>query len=337
MVQLKPLMADKMIPRRVRVSVGTASVLGLIRYKYDVRPTTAYLMMYTQGGCRANCGFCPQARTSSAKSDMLSRVTWPAFSTIEVLESLKTTTDMKRVCIQALNYPHAFEDLLSLIHHISGNAIPISASIQPIERNQIGELRDAGLERIGIPVDAATPKIFRAVKGKDIEGPYEWRSHIKILDYAVRIFGERKVSTHLIIGLGETEEEAIEFIQMMSDLEINSGLFAFTPIKGTRLGNRPQPPIDAYRRIQIGRYLIVNGLSTRQQMIFDSEGRLCDFGLDSKKIGRIVKSGKPFLTSGCPGCNRPYYNERPGGLPYNYPRPPLSREIEEIRDELKIK
>ena len=326
-----------MIPKRVRVSVGTASVLGLIRCKYNARPTTAYLMTHARGGCMANCGFCPQARTSNAKPDMLSRVIWPSFSTTEVLESLKISTDVKRVCIQALNYSHAFEDLLSLIHQISCDAIPISASIQPLKRNQIVELWHAGLERIGIPVDAATPKIFKAVKGKDVEGPYEWRNHLKIINHAVRIFGEKKVSTHLIIGLGETEEEAIEFIQMMTDLAVTPGLFAFTPIKGTRLGSKTQPAIDAYRRIQIGRYLIVNNLSTFQQMLFNSDGRLCDFGIDSKKIRRIVESGKPFLTSGCPDCNRPYYNERPGGSLYNYPRLPSLREIERIKGKLNIK
>jgi len=33
------------------------------------------------------------------------------------------------------------------------------------------------------------------------------------------------------------------------------------------------------------------------------------------------RRGEAFQTSGCPGCNRPYYNERPGGFIYNYPRP----------------
>ncbi|MCW3977503.1 MAG: radical SAM protein, partial [Candidatus Bathyarchaeota archaeon] len=37
-------------------------------------------------------------------------------------------------------------------------------------------------------------------------------------------------------------------------------------------------------------------------------------------------------TSGCPGCNRPYYNERPGGPLYNYPRQPLPDEIRAIKE-----
>lgn len=325
-----------MTTRRVRVSVGTAAVLGLVHCKFSDKPTTAYLMTYTQGKCTANCGFCPQARTSNAPPNMLSRVTWPAFSTKEVLKSLKSRNNVKRVCIQALNYPQVFEDLLSLIHQIKDEIIPVSVSIQPLKSNQITEMRDAGIERVSIPIDAATPKIFKEIKGKEIGGPYNWRRHIQTLDYAVKIFGKRRVSTHLIIGLGETEEEAIRFLQMMVNRDVIPALFAFTPIKGTKLQNRPQPAIDSYRRIQIGSYLIANDLSAYSKMQFDSEGRLCDFDLCSERIKEIVESGKPFLTSGCPDCNRPYYNERPRGSPYNYPRPPTFGEIKIIKQELGI-
>jgi biotin synthase-related radical SAM superfamily protein len=34
--------------------------------------------------------------------------------------------------------------------------------------------------------------------------------------------------------------------------------------------------------------------------------------------GRV--SADAFRTSGCPGCNRPFYNERATGPIYNYPR-----------------
>lgn len=322
--------------KRVRVSVGTAAILGLVHCKCRDRPTTAYFMTYTQGKCIANCGFCPQARTSNANPNMLSRVIWPVFSTKQVLESLKTRGNVKRVCIQALNYPQVFEDLLSLISQIRDEVIPVTVSIQPLKSNQITEMRDSGIERIGIPIDAATPKIFEEIKGKGIGGPYEWRKHIQTLDDAVRIFGKRRVSTHLIVGLGETEEEAIKFLQTIVNRDVIPALFAFTPIRGTKLHNRPQPSIDSYRRIQVGSYLIVNNLSTYKKMHFDSEGKLCNFGLSPEQIEKNVERGKPFLTSGCPDCNRPYYNERPKGTPYNYPRPPSFGEIEIIKQELGI-
>jgi biotin synthase len=67
-------------------------------------------------------------------------------------------------------------------------------------------------------------------------------------------------------------------------------------------------------------------------MKFDEDERLIDHGVSKRLLQRIVETGTPFLTSGCPGCNRPYYNERPGGPLYNYPRQPLPDEIREIKE-----
>ncbi len=58
----------RQFPDLIRVSLGTAMVLGLLDGKLDAEPTTAYLMTYKLGKCTANCGFCPQAKTS--KSDI---------------------------------------------------------------------------------------------------------------------------------------------------------------------------------------------------------------------------------------------------------------------------
>ncbi|MEM2915121.1 MAG: radical SAM protein, partial [Candidatus Bathyarchaeia archaeon] len=53
-----------------------------------------------------------------------------------------------------------------------------------------------------------------------------------------------------------------------------------------------------------------------------------------RELRKIIRTGEPFKTSGCPGCNRPYYNERPGGPIYNYPRKPTSKEISEIEKQI---
>ncbi|HUT17269.1 MAG TPA: radical SAM protein, partial [Acidobacteriota bacterium] len=50
----------------------------------------------------------------------------------------------------------------------------------------------------------------------------------------------------------------------------------------------------------------------------------------------IVETGKPFLTSGCPDCNRPFYNEKPSGPIYNYPRNIRLEEIEAIKRQLRL-
>jgi biotin synthase len=66
-------------------------------------------------------------------------------------------------------------------------------------------------------------------------------------------------------------------------------------------------------------------------MTFDSDGCITGFGASKERVLEAIDSGVPFLTSGCPGCNRPYYNERPGGPLYNFPRQLLPEEIEETK------
>ncbi|MEM3578850.1 MAG: radical SAM protein [Candidatus Bathyarchaeia archaeon] len=331
---------DGGLPEKVRVSLGSAIAMNLISGKLDAPPTTAYLMTYRKGRCMANCRFCPQARESHGRADMLSRVSWPAISTKKVLEAIAETVEnsgIKRVCLQALNYPEVFTHLQALVRAISGSVkVPISVSCQPLNLENMKRLAEAGAERIGIPLDAATEEIFDKVKGLSAGGPYEMRKQLALLEEAVKVFGRGKVSTHLIAGLGETEKEMTCMIQKCVNMGVLPALFAFTPVAGTALENMRQPPIQEYRRIQLARHLIVHGITRFENMKFDKEGRITNFGVDKQTIKQVVESGTPFQTSGCPDCNRPYYNEKPSGPIYNYPKPLNMEEIRKASEELAL-
>jgi len=327
-------------PKKIRVSLGSAIVLGLLSGKLDAAPTTAYLMTYRKGKCAANCGFCPQARESHSRANMLSRISWPVFATKHVLGGIeKAVKDdrIRRVCFQALNYPEVFTHLTALTRAIHQKVnVPISISCQPLNSENIKALADAGAERIGISLDAATEELFDKVKGLSAGGPYCWEKQFKLLGEAVQICGKGKVSTHLIVGLGETEREMVEIIQQCVDMGVLPALFAFTPIAGTALEHVPQPSIQRYRRIQIARHLIVHGIARCEDMRFDEEGCIIDFSVDTQTLSQIIQTGEPFPTSGCPNCNRPYYNEKPSGPIYNYPRKISQKELSEIERQLSL-
>jgi len=332
------MMKNLGLPEKIRVSVGSAMVLGLIQGRLDAPPTTVYLLTYHKGKCPANCGFCPQARTSTSRADMLSRVTWPTFPTDIVIPKIASAAQRKvmhRVCIQALNYPKVFNDLLALTKEILANTkVPVSVSCQPLNRKQMKKLAEAGVERVSVALDAATKELFDKVKGALTKSPYSWRKHRRTLEEAVQTFGRGLVSTHLIAGLGESERQMVETIQWCADQGVCPSLFAFTPIPGTALERLPQPPITSYRRVQLARHLIVQGKTRFENMKFDGHGKIVDVGVSRQLLQPVVESGIPFQTSGCPGCNRPYYNERPGGTIYNYPRQPLPEEMVEIKKQL---
>ncbi len=331
-------MSDTCFPERVRVSTGSAIVLGLLRGKLDAKPTTAYLLMCRNEKCSANCGFCPQARNSKGRADRLSRVTWPAFPTKKIVDAIERNVKagtIKRVCIQSLNYPEAFDDVLFLVKEISSRvAAPISVSCKPLSNQKMKKWVDAGVNRVSIALDAATEKIFGNVKGQNIGGPYHWEKQHEALKEAVHVFGEGSVSTHLIVGLGETEKELCQKIQWCVDSGVYPGLFAFTPIPGTALENRSPPSISSYRRSQVAHYILTHRKARFENMEFDKNGNLTSFGISKEMLLEDIDTGKPFLTSGCPGCNRPYYNESPGGPLYNYPRQLLPEEIEEAKKVL---
>ena len=135
-------------------------------------------------------------------------------------------------------------------------------------------MANAGVDRLGIALDAATEALFNKVKGKDAGGSYSWENQFRQLNQALDVFGEGNVSTHVIVGLGETEKEAVEVIQRCVDMGVLPALFAFTPVRGTALEKKSPPKVESYRRVQLARYLIVNGKTRVADMQFDGEGKI---------------------------------------------------------------
>ena len=244
-------------------------------------------MTYKTGKCTANCGFCPQAKGSQSSTELLSRVTWPSFPTTAIISALGDAAKngkIKRVCIQALNYPNVFMHLEALVKNIKKAAdIPVSVSCQPHKQDDIFNLKNAGVNRIGIAVDAATEPIFSKIKGVETGGIYSWERQFSMLVEALSVFGAGNVSTHLIVGLGETEQEAASFVQKCVGMGVLPALFAFTPVRGTALEKHSPPNLESYRRVQLARYLLVQGAARLGQMRFDETGKTVDFGLKKQR------------------------------------------------------
>jgi biotin synthase len=312
----------------VNVSIGTAAVLGLADVPMATAPTTAYLML--GGRCLMNCAFCAQARESQASALNLSRVTWPEFDLGVVVERLAGAVvqgTVRRACLQVTVTTTAFEQSLAILRAVKAAcAIPFDVAILPHDLDEVSQLLDAGADHIGFGLDAACQRVFRKVKGGS------WERSLSLIEETARAFPGR-AAVHLIVGLGETEREMVERVKWAHDLGVTAGLFAFTPVRGSHLGHLPSPPLATYRRMQAARWLIVHNMARIGEMSFDAEGHLVRLGVP------LPGTGEPFLTSGCPDCNRPYYNERPSGPVYNYPRPlsadETARAIQEMEMEIE--
>jgi len=297
----------------------------------DSLPTTAYLMEGER--CPRDCGFCAQARTAVSRDDLLSRVNWPAVEGESFWEGLGRAAAggrIRRACFQLTADPGALEalerDVTELHRHAPDLPVCVSAYARTVD--EIERILGWGVERVTLAVDAVTPGLYREVKGGSLE------RHLDFLERAARRFPGR-IGTHLIAGLGETEEEMCSLFQLSADLGVTAGLFAFTPVPGTRLESRPAPDVRSYRRLQAARCLIAGGHARLENMGFDTDGRIAFYGLDWAAAAGILVKEEAFRTSGCPDCNRPYYNERPSGVLYNYPRVLTPEETATVLEEAR--
>jgi len=323
------LTPDSQLLTRINVSIGTAAVLGLTDIAMEVAPTTAYFML--GGRCRMACAFCAQGRTSSARAINLSRVTWPEFPLDDTLQGLCQAVArgaIKRCCLQVTAGRDYYARTLAVVRAIRAvTDVPLDVAILPQSMEQVHELLEAGVEHIGFGLDAACERVFRRVKGG------HWVRTLTMIEEMARRFPGR-AAAHLIVGLGETEREMVERLQWLHDRGIVSGLFAFTPVRGTPMQDVPPPPLDTYRRVQAARWLITHDLARAADFTFAPDGRLLHFNVPGWRDH--LADGRAFQTSGCPDCNRPFYNERPGGVMYNYPRPLTSAEVARALQDLQI-
>ncbi len=336
-------------PDYVRMSLAAAMTAGFVKgwFYRNARLRCINLLLTYHDGCKANCSFCGLAREKQEDwaAKKFIRVPWQTFRTDEVIEAIKQTpSDVSRVCISMVTHPKATADVLGICRLIDRNTDKaVSLLIAPtlLKRDDLVAMKDAGAERIGVAVDAATPEIFARYRGKPVKGPHRWDRYWKIYEQSLEVFGEGMAGVHLICGLDETEQELVGAISRARAMGGSTHLFSFFPEQGSVLESRPQPPIGAYRRIQLARWLIDTDRSRVDRMSFDYRGQIVDFGVSDSELQAAIAGGVPFETSGCPGpdgrtaCNRPYGNEKPGKEIRNFPFAPGEEDLIQIRKELQ--
>ncbi len=337
-------------PDYVRISQAAAMVLGFkngLFYRNAKSPCINILLTY-DNGCAGNCAYCglSMKRPGEYREKSFIRVEWNNYPINEVIQRIKQKNDyVKRICISMITNRRAIDDTKKIIRMLHSEVpFPISVLAAPTILNQkdFFEMKKLGADRLGIAVDACTPRLFEQFRGKGVRGPHKWDAYWKALQDAVSAFGRGYVGVHLIVGLGETEKEMIEVIQNAQDKGIETHLFSFFPEPDSILAHHNPPNIGTYRRIQIARYLINKNICTINEIEFDEKDRIIKFKIPDSKLEEHINSGKPFMTSGCPGadgevaCNRPYSDSLPGDNIRNFPFLPDQNDIAKIKNELKL-
>jgi len=348
-------------PEYVQLSTAAALTLGLMpgdMYNCSCTRCLNLLLTYPEG-CRANCAYCGLARHREAERDYADRnfirVDWPSVPMAQVAEIVAKQiredgdTPFHRMCISMITHPRSDADTFAVLKtwtdHVSPDDVMISILSNPttMTRQDVVRLRDMGSDIFTVSLDAATPELFDRTRGKGVQSPHTWKKYWEILEDARDIFGPKKFGTHIIIGMGETESEALHLVQQIVDMGGHSHMFCFFPEKGSLMDHLPATPRDQWRRVQLARYMIDYCGVRVDQMKFDDQGRVIDFGLPKAEVEMTVESGIAFRTSGCPGkfaedisaCDRPY-GDSPVSDIASYPFQPEGAHMRKIRKQLDM-
>jgi radical SAM protein (TIGR04043 family) len=110
--------------------------------------------------------------------------------------------------------------------------LPIQVQCEPPgELSWIRELHDAGASAIGIHVEALDDDVRRRwMPGKSTVPMAEYET---AWDEAVRVFGRNRVSTYLLVGLGENPDELIAGAARLIDRGVYPFVVPFRPMRGT--------------------------------------------------------------------------------------------------------
>jgi lipoyl synthase len=342
-------------PEFIQTSLAAAISLGLENgsFKEPVTLTGLNLLLVYDDGCIGRCSYCGisglnqksgSGSSSGSPKKTFIRVKWPVYNLEDVLAKLKLNeSKFERICISMITHRNAVKDTISLTRKIRQvSSLPLSLLITPTligSKEVLEQLKDAGAEMTGIAVDGATEEIFEKYRGKGVGGPHKWEKYWQVLEWAVEVFGKYKAGIHLIIGLDETEKEAVQTIYRAHLLGAKTHLFSFYPEECTGLRDKNPPELLSYRKIQIARYLINEEGLDISKISFDADGSIdrFDYNLDL-----LLEDGYAFMTSGCPcrsngkisACNRPFANERPSEVFRNYPYVPTIEDKELIKQQI---
>lgn len=334
-------------PEYLRLSLAAAMTLGLRpgRFYRGAQLHCLNLLLTYPEGCYGSCSYCGLSSESEVSYEERSfiRVEWPDYSLDEIMTRIGSNgNSLERICVSMIMHPRAMDDSLFIVERLTSEfTLPVSVLVNPttLEDGDLEALKQAGTEMVTVAVDAATAPLFDEHRGESAGGPHHWDQYWQVLNDISLLFGRERFGCHLIVGLGETEQEMVEAMQRVRNLGGRSHLFAFYPEEGSRLGDREPCDASRFRRVQLACFLIDYDMSTHDRMEFDELERLVSFGIQGSALDDVVQSGEPFMTSGCPGsdgkcaCNRPFGDGPPGDM-RSFPFELGDEDIQVVRKQL---
>jgi radical SAM protein (TIGR04043 family) len=173
---------------------------------------------------------------------------------------VKTPAQLAEVCTAARDYDGAVDVTLTTgsvnrrdrgalyisrcaaaIKDASG--LPIQVQFEPPDDLAVlDHVRDSGVDAVGIHVETFDPDVLARVAAGKAECGIE--GYFRCWERAVEVFGRGRVTTYVILGMGERRELIEEGCRRAIELGVYPFVVPLRPVPGTLLQDSPAPDAD---------------------------------------------------------------------------------------------
>lgn len=262
------------------------------------------LLSIKTGGCPEDCGYCSQSASagSGVKAEKLMDVDAVLASAAEA-----RAAGSQRFCMGAAWRNPKGRDMPALVRMIAGvreMGMETCMTLGMLSESQARQLKNAGLDYYNHNIDTSPENYRNVITTRTFEDRLETLDRVREAGINVCCGG--------IVGMGETREDRVGFIQALATLPRHPEsvpVNALVPIKGTVLGDMLEgTPLAKIDEIEFVRTVAVARIAMPMSMVRLSAGResMSDAGqaLAFLAGANSIFTGDKLLTTPNAGDNR---------------------------------
>ncbi|MEB3288132.1 MAG: biotin synthase BioB [Vampirovibrionales bacterium] len=251
------------------------------------------------GNCPEDCAYCPQSARYNTGID-----TWdlPSVEQIKAEIADAKANGSTRFCMGAAwrTPPHqkAFDHVLELVKTVTGEGMEACVTMGMLNAEQAVALKEAGLKAYNHNIDTAPSFYPEIITTRTIQDRLDTIKHVADAGIDVCCGG--------ILGMGESVEQRLEFLQTLCELEVppeSVPINCLVPVEGTPLADQaPVDGIELVRTIATTRIFLPGAkvrLSAGRLEMSDELQALCFLA-----GANAIFTGEKLLTTANPGLNR---------------------------------
>ena len=157
--------------------------------------------------------------------------------------------------------------------------VPIGVEPYISRLSDVDDLKAAGADEIKLNIETFDPERFAKVCGK-----LHYDLILEALDHAVEVFGKGKVTTNLLVGLGESDQNLLDGVRYFAERGIAATLrpLRINPINREALTDSlgPLEPVTPERIVDLATkakaIMVENGITTKSYHTMCHECGCCD-------------------------------------------------------------